>query len=342
MDTATISTPRLDFTKAITDNMVSADSANAAKVNTARDSLINYYKSLPTLTDTYTGLRESTGLNQQENLVNSITKNIMNTQSSIDQLEPAVKIRMGDFNVNDAKRASILARERAPLQTNLTDLLRSKEYESIGLDQKNSLVSQLFSLTQADQERGARPLQLGVDYSTSDREIAMSLLQSVASAQTSAFSGDVAAQETRDENARNREFQAQQAAAAAATKSAADNQNFAQAIALENLKSSNDMALKKTVGAGTATEYMRLGSEQSKQAAEDSFNNIVASSSTASEVLTKIKANAADLQAKGIDVNTMLSLYSNLAARVGENGSIRSGDKLSQFKDALMNIPYKQ
>ena len=303
------SSPRLDFVNSLTSNVLQTDQANAAKVNDARTNLINYYTNLPTLTDTYKQLRSDQGVAQQEDLVNALTKNAMNTQTSIDNLDPAITLRAGNFDINEAKRQSILAKERLPLQQNLTDILKEKDIASIGLDQKNQMVSTLLSLASQDQERGARPLELGVDYTTQDREIALNLLTDIMGTQVSAFSGDQSAREAAAEAERNRAFQKQMAEASAQNSAAQNQASFENSLALENFRTANDLKLKQTVGAGTATEYMRLNQQKNEQATEDTYNNIVASSKTAQEVLDKIKANASSYTAQGIDVNGLLSRY---------------------------------
>lgn len=335
-------TPRLDFVNGLTQNVLSTDNANKAKVDTARTALTDYYTNLPKLTDTYTNLREQNGIPQQEELVNSLTKNALNTQTSINNLDPAITLRAGNFDINEAKRQSIIARERTPLQNSLTDILKEKDIASIGLDQKQALVSQLLNLTQADQERGARPLQLGVDFTEKDREIATNLLTGLMGSQVSAYSGDVSAQQAAQEAEKQRQFQAAQTAEQAKLAASKDQNNFAQSLALENIRSANNIKEKTTVGAGTATEYMRLNQDKQQQATEDTFNNLVAGANTAQEVLNKIKENASSYASQGIDVNKLYSLYANLAARVGATGSIRSQSSVDKLKSAIESIPFAQ
>lgn len=335
-------TPRLDFVNGLTQNVLSTDNANKAKVDTARTALTDYYTNLPKLTDTYTNLREQNGIPQQEELVNSLTKNALNTQTSINNLDPAITLRAGNFDINEAKRQSIIARERTPLQNSLTDILKEKDIASIGLDQKQALVSQLLNLTQADQERGARPLQLGVDFTEKDREIATNLLTGLMGSQVSAYSGDVSAQQAAQEAEKQRQFQAAQTAEQAKLAASKDQNNFAQSLALENIRSANNIKEKTTVGAGTATEYMRLNQDKQQQATEDTFNNLVAGANTAQEVLNKIKENASSYASQGIDVNKLYSLYASLAARVGSTGSIRSQSSVDKLKSAIESIPFAQ
>ncbi|MDQ3232676.1 MAG: hypothetical protein M3Q07_12730, partial [Pseudobdellovibrionaceae bacterium] len=238
-------TPRLDFVKDMSGKFLESDKAEKVKVDAARGSLVNYWSNREGATDRFGRIAGEQGLSEQQSLVDSLTRNVMTNQDLIDSIEPSVNERSGEFLINEGDRTAIVARERAPIEQNLTKLLRSKEYAEIGLQGKQALVSTLMQLSFQDDEMGAKPLQLNVDYTEDDRKVARDIFSSIMGAQVSAFSGD---QDSRD---------AAQARAEAERMQREMNQiSFGQSKELENLSSSNSLknslALKAASGGGGA------------------------------------------------------------------------------------------
>lgn len=195
------STPRSDFTNSSLQTMLSADAGKAAAQSDAQKALIEYYKGLPSVTDRYTKLAADNGLNEQQKLVDALTKNVMQTEDSVDAVEPSVNQRTGDFLVNEGDRTALVAREKQPILETLNKLLRNKQYEEIGLQGKQALVSNLLNLSLQDDQLRAKPLELGVDYTTEDRNTALSLWKEISGAQISAFNADQSAAEQKAKDA---------------------------------------------------------------------------------------------------------------------------------------------
>lgn len=319
-------TPRLDFVKGITSEYLASDAAYKAPQDAARKALIDYWGSREGAVDRFSRISDETGLGEQQKLVDSLTRNVMTNQDLIDAIEPSVNQRSGDFLINDADRTAIIARERAPVEQNLTKLLRSKEYAEIGLQGKQNLVSTLLQLSFQDDEMGAKPLQLGVDYTTEDRTIARQMFADIMGAKIGAFSGDQGAQEARDEAERNRVFQREM-----------NTINFEQSKEMENLSSANSLknslAIKAASGGGSGAAtptsnpiYQGKTKQQIKdieQKTEGAWNKIVGSSKTEYDVWRAINQNQKTLGDSGVDVRDLWARHSALKAKVGQGGSIR-------------------
>lgn len=332
------STPRLDFVNTLTDSYLASDKEFATKQNDARNKLVNYYGSLEKPSDRFTRIAGEQGLSEQQTLVDSLTRNVMTNQDLIDAVEPSVNQRSKDFLINDADRTAIIARERYPLEQNLTKLLRSKEYAEVGLQGKMNMVSTLLNLSFQDDEQGAKPLQLGVDYTTEDRALAQKILGDVLGMQVNAFSGD---QNTADQTAAEQRRQAFEKTMADLAYERTKEQNqtdFEQAKELTNLESTNSLnnslALKRASGSsGTATGDKLGGIYSGKtdpeirkiqQDTDDLWNMILSSSTTAADVKKKLEYVSSETT--NADVNELKSRYFALAGEVGENGKIRKED----------------
>lgn len=191
------STPRVDYVNTLTSQLQSESDKYRAEQQAAQQKLIDYYASLEDPTSRYKRISEEQGLPQQQELVNAITKNVMGTEDLIDAIEPSVNQRSTDFLMTDADRTALVAREQDPLVKNLTKLLRSKQYEEIGLAGKQQMVADLLNLSLQGDEMRAKPLQLGVDYSTEDRKEASNLLSGVLNTKASAYNADITSQESK-------------------------------------------------------------------------------------------------------------------------------------------------
>src|SRR6266571_8141308 len=118
-------TPRLDFVSGLTDQLVQSDQTNKAAVNTAQNSLIDYYKNLPSSVDLFSKFNDQYGITQQQQLVDSLTKDIMQQQDLYQRTPADVTARSGDFVVNQADKDAITAREQKPILDNLNSLMRN-------------------------------------------------------------------------------------------------------------------------------------------------------------------------------------------------------------------------
>lgn len=307
------SSPRLDFTKELTNKMMTADATEKVKVDAARSSLIDYYKGLEDPTARYTRLSQSTGLNDQQKLVEGLTKDVMTQQDAVEAIPASVLARSGNFLINDADKTAITNRESKPVIDNLNKLLRNKQYEEVGLAGKQQLVATLLDLSFKGDEMGAKPLQLGVDYTTEDRQIARDLFTTVLSAQSSAFNGD---QDSRDAEARAASDRAFQESMQSNTFQQQDKTNatdFAQQLALKSAAAATASSNKATTAA----------KKEAEQKTTDAWNKIVAGSKTEYDVWKKINTNQKTLSSQGVDVSKLWSQHAALAAKTGTGGAIR-------------------
>lgn len=329
--------PRLDFVKGLTDQYLGIDAANKVKVDTARGKLIDYYSNLEDPISRFTKFSDQTGLSQQQKLVDNLTRETMTQQDLLDSIPASVVARSGDFLINDADKTAITAREQRPVAENLTKLLRSKQYEEVGLAGKQALVLTLLDLSFKGDAMGAKPLELGVDFTTEDRAIARELFSTILSSQSSAFSGD---QDSRDAERRAEEDRAFQKAMQEAT--------FNQQVNMENLSSknslANSLALKAASGGGSgggsssaptsSPIYNGKTKAQIKEIeakTEDAWNKILAGSKTEYDAWKQIDKNQKALGASGVDVRQLWSNHAALAAKVGTGGSIRKTSAEDDF-----------
>lgn len=317
-------TPRLDFVRGLTDQMVQSDVAEKAKVDTARTKLVDYYSGLEKPLDRYTRFSNETGLGDQQKLVDNLTKEVMTQQDLVDSIPASVIARSGDFLINDADKTAITAHEQKPVYDNLTKLLRSKQYEEVGLQGKQALVATLLDLSFKGDEMGAKPLQLGVDFTTEDRAIARELFTSMLTSQSSAFSAD---QNSIDEDRRAAEARAFQEAMfgkQTAAEEASQNRTFAQQEKMNNLDFAQQLALKASSRSGSGS-----GSSKIDQKTQDAWNKILASSKTEYDAWKKINQNQSTLRSQGVDVDKLWSLHAALAAKTGTGGQLRSSSSSS-------------
>lgn len=296
-------TPRSDFINQMTSDFRSQDTERAKASKEAQDKLISFYQGLEDPTSRYTRISSEQGLPQQQELVNAVTRQVLDTEGVIRDLEPAVNERVGDFLVTEGDKTSILARERDPHVKALTQLLQSKQYEEVGLSGKQNLVSQLLQLSYQGDELRAKPLQLGVDFTESDRKQARDLFVSLLSPTASAYSADLSAEESRQ----------------------ASERKFQQDKELESIKASN-AAVKKSYDTAT----------------ENAWNDILSRSTTEADVSRTLNMTAPLLQKQGIDVDELWAKHKALAGKVGIGADIRSsGSDLGGLYDILSKIPTK-
>lgn len=316
------STARLDFAKGITDSYLASDAQNGAKVDDARSKLVDYYSNLEDPTARYQRISKDQGLDQQQKLVDSLTRNVMDTEDSIDAVTPSVNGRTKDFLVNDTNRSAIIAREKQPLLDTLTKLTRSQEYASVGLQGKQQMVSTLLQLaTQGDAQK-AKPLELGVDYSEKDREVANQIFSTILSTQTGAFNADVSDAAAEKRQQEQQSFEAQQNE----LNRAATTANNAQQGAIQQSNQTSLEQLKKSLGNDAYTQAgSGGGTPKTSQQSVDAWNNILANNNihTENDVWKYINQNQQSLKAQGVDVNYLWSQHSALAAKVGFMGEIR-------------------
>lgn len=329
--TSGTNTPRTDFVTGLTNNLTATDAAGKTAENAAQTKLMDYYSGLPKSVDTFNQLNDQYGVTDQQKLVDSLTKDVMGQQDQLDAIPASVKARSGDFLINNADKTAITTHEQQPVLDNLNKLIRNQQYESVGLQGKQALVSQLLSLTAADQAQGAKPLQLGVDYTTQDRQIADNLLESVLGTKSSAFNEDQNSTDAKAAAAEQEAFQekmfqqqtdagtaSQNATFAQQDKSAATD--FANTLALQNDK----QAAKSSSGSGGSSAATKAAQKVTDQKTQDAYNKILASSKTEYDVWKKINDNQKTLAAQGIDVSQLWSDHAALAAKVGTGGSIRA------------------
>lgn len=306
--------PRVDYVEGVTNNLLQQDQANQAKVNDARQALIDYYAGLEDPTTRYMNLREQYGVTEQEDLVNAITRQVLSTEDILRNVEPSVNQRSGDFFVTDADRQAIIARESQPHQKTLVDLLRSKEREEVGLAGKQSLVGELLQLSLQGDEMRAKPLQLGVDYSQDDRQVAINLLSSMAGLKINAFSADQSAAESAAEAEKSRAFQLQQ-----------DETSYQNQLNMEDIQQANRIELEKLQkslsdsGKNDVTELKT----------EDAWNTILSRAKTEYDVWNQINNNQDVLRAAGVDVDELWRKHKALAADTGQGGAFRKDEEES-------------
>lgn len=288
-------TPRLDFVNNQTAQLQTQSAAAKAPMDAARQKLIDFYASLESPEARYKKLREENGVAAQEALVNALTKDTMKQQDLLDAIEPSVNQRSGDFFINEADRTALVARESDPVLKSLNTLLRNKQYEEIGLAGKQQLVKDLLNLSLQGDEQRAKPLVLGVDYSTEDYKTAMDLLTSVTGQRISAFNAD---QSTAEDQAFQREM---------------ERLSQKNKIELENLQTSNSLKLK--------------GANKAEQAADDktetAWNQLLGSATTEYDVFKQLDQKQDELRKAGIDVDKLWQKHAALAAETGVGGAIR-------------------
>lgn len=267
-------TPRLDFIQAMYQDFQKQDAERAKTSAAARDKLINYYSTLEDPTARLTRLRDENGVGAQQELVDALMRNVMDTENNIDDLEGSVNERSKDFLINDAGRVAMLAREREPLLKSLTKLLGQKQREEIGLSGKQALVSQLLDLSFKNDQMRAEPLKMGVDFTESDRKMAQQVFSEYAGRTSSAISADISDQEQSRRDAENRDFQKY-----------LTDLKYQQDIAMENLQTDN--AIRQS----NATKSSSTAKSKVKEAAENEYNKIMGNSKSESEVWQKIYNN---------------------------------------------------
>lgn len=208
---------------------------------------------------------------------------------------------------------SLVARERDPLEKNLLKLLRQKEYSEVGLQAKNQLVSELLNLSFKNDEMQAKPLELGVDFTDKDREIAISIFQDLADRQYSAFSDDRAEDYSRE-------------------KSSTD---FANQIYLENLRTQNDISkYNATTGATSSTNKSQ---KESAQKAEDIYNGLLGKFDTEYDIWNYLMNNrekGANYVGQGI-MDELWRLHGSYKAKLN-SGTIADNFKGDDI-DSLLN-----
>ncbi len=292
-------TPRLDFVTAGANRILEADKTRADAQVKARQALIDFYAGLKPATERYQEFRTAQNLPAQEELVNALTKNVMGQEDVLAGIEPSVNKRVGDFLVTEEDRGSILAREQKPVIENLNKLLRNKQYEEIGLAGKQALVKELLTYSLQDDALRAKPLEMGVDYTTEDRKIAGDLMKSLFGTQTEAYGADVTAAEKKTATVGEQAFELSK-----------QEKQFAHEIALEKVKQAGKTNEKKQ----TETDKV--------------WNSIVNSSTSEWDVWSKINDNQAALKAKGIDVDELWRKHAALKAAVGGGGQIKGSSTI--------------
>ena len=148
-----------------------------SNLDDSRQKLIDHYANLEDPITKYNNLSKEQGIPQQQDLVNTLTKNVMNVEDDIESTGKAAETRSSNFFFTEDERSAFRAKEQTPLFENLNKLLKNKQYEEIGLSGKMNLVNTLLSLSQQGDENRAKPLQLGVDFSQQDYDIAQKLMQ---------------------------------------------------------------------------------------------------------------------------------------------------------------------
>lgn len=306
-------TPRVDYVEKLTENLMNEKGKYDSNVDAARAKLLEYYNNLEPITDRYENLRQEQGVSQQEELVNTLARMVMDQTDLVEAVPDSVTQRAGDFFINDADRVAMTAREQQPLMESLTKLLRNKEREEIGLAGKQNLVRELLQLSLQDDERRARPLEMGVDYSEADRAAAMDLLGSITNSKISAFSDDRSSRDAIDRQQEQFRQQLEMFNKEVSSEKEMEQIRQQNRIALENLQTSNSRS-----------------SKQEDQKTEDAWNSILGSAQTEYDVWKAIDQNQDKLRSQGIDVNKLWSKHSALAADVGTGGAIRnSSEQLS-------------
>lgn len=194
----------LDFTtgqnKLVSDEAAKREATSAA----AREKLVNFYNTLEAPEDRYNRFREEHGVADREQVVNDLIRNIMGTQDTIEGVKENVTNRSRDFLMSQDQVDSLAAKERLPHQEILTKLLRSKEYEEVGLQGIMNNIMTLMNLSAQGDELKARPLHYGVDWAEKDKGFAVDLMKTLTGRSTEAYGQDVslAEQRRRDEEAR--------------------------------------------------------------------------------------------------------------------------------------------
>jgi hypothetical protein len=306
---------RTAYADQLNKDVVKLDSAKSAESAAALKAMQDYFANLPTSTQVYGDLREQNNLPQQEELVNALTKQSMSLTDLVEAVPGSVNERTGDFLVNESDRTAIVAREQQPLLESLTKLLRQKQYEEVGLAGKQNLVKELLTLTMQDQERGAKPLQLGYDYSVRDREIAVDLLQGLNQTKFQAYDADLSSEEKKQQDAADKEFQK-------LMESIQQNNR----VQLENLSSKNSLSNSLTLKAASDKK------EAADTKTETAWNSLLGSAKTEYDVFTKLDKEQDKLRAQGIDVDKLWQKHSALAGEVGVGGEIRKSST-SLFDD---------
>lgn len=319
--TVTVASPRVDFTNKMTEDLMKQNAGYQTKIDTARNALIDFYKGVESSTDRFNRFRKEQGVANQEELVNALTRQVMDQTDLVEAIPDSVTERTGDFFVTEGDRTAIIAREQQPLVESLTKLLRSKEREEIGLAGKQNLVSQLLSLSMQDDEIRARPLQMGVDYTTADRDTAMSLLTSITGKKIDAFNADQTAtdrkqaaeteyQRTLEKLAKQMEFDKEMEKTRQSNRVALKNLGFSQSLQLKDLQKADDAAEQKT---------------------EDAWNSILGSADTEYDVWKAIDNNQGTLRSQGVDVDKLWSKHAALAGEVGTGNEFRKSSSSTMF-----------
>lgn len=304
---------RSDYVSSLVADFQKQDAARQAASADARTKLQDYYAGLEDPTARLQRLREQEGVGDQQSIVNNLTKEVMTSQDILDAIEPDVNNRIQDYLVDETGRVSLVARERDPLEKNLLKLLRQKEYSEVGLQAKNQLVSELLNLSFKNDEMQAKPLELGVDFTDKDREIAISIFQDLADRQYSAFSDDRAEDYSRE-------------------KSSTD---FANQIYLENLRTQNDISkYNATTGATSSTNKSQ---KESAQKAEDIYNGLLGKFDTEYDIWNYLMNNrekGANYVGQGI-MDELWRLHGSYKAKLN-SGTIADNFKGDDI-DSLLN-----
>lgn len=298
---------RTAYFNAQAEKLKSDINANNQSRTAAQQKLIDYYAGLEDPTTRYKNILAEQGVSEQQDLVNALTRDVMNTQDLIEGVDESVATRSKDFLMTDADRTALTAREQDPLVKNLTKLLRSKEYEEVGLAGKQALARELLQLSLQADEMGAKPLQLGVDFTTADVKEANTLLQNLFSSNITAFNQDVTSAENR-----------------AAEERAAQRANDAADLAFERQKEmaklSSSLSLSNSLALKNATAKDTAKSEKTA----DVWNSILSRSDNEYDIWNQIDKNQDAYRSAGVDVDTLWKMHNELAGKVGVGGSVRS------------------
>jgi hypothetical protein len=301
--------PRAGYVESSIQAQLDANAKAQAAKDAARAKLTEAYSTLEDPTARFQRISGEQGLPEQQALVDALTKQTLETNNSLDSVEPSVNDRTSDFLVTEGDRQAIVNRERQPILEALNKLLNNKSIQEVGLAGKQQMVSTLLQLASQADENRLKPLQLGVDFTTEDQNVATKLWESITNARQSAFNADQSAQESRD--SADLAFQRQKE--------------------LENLKSANDL---KT---SLATKGADTTKKDAAAKADDVFNTILASSKTERDVWNYINQNQDKLRAQGVDVDQLWRKHNELAAKTGVGGSIRAEKSGTDYSSFLNN-----
>lgn len=117
-------------------------------IDSAYSALSSFYNNLQNPAEQMNQLSSQYGIPDLQNSLKTIAGNIGTQQNLLSNLEPDISKRTAGFDVNEAQRRSILAKESAPLAKTISELTNSQAAAKEDYSNKMNLINTLLGLSE--------------------------------------------------------------------------------------------------------------------------------------------------------------------------------------------------